>query len=146
MQPHKIGGPNTILQLNETYVVKRKYNRGRLVRASSLAGGIIQDMKEIFVEITSKRDPATLDDIVKRHVLRGTIIHTYNWKGYGNINNLCFVHKAVNHSLNFVESNTGVHTQAIGVWSHIKHAIKKERPQGSFVGRRLPRGRTEMEK
>ncbi|VDO25063.1 unnamed protein product [Heligmosomoides polygyrus] len=111
-----------VLQLDETYI-------------------------EIFVEITSRRDSATLDDIVTRHDLPGTIIHTDSWRGYGNLNNLGYIHRTVNHNQNFVDPNTGVHTQAIeSAWSHIKRAIKKEeRIQGSFVGRPLPGGRMEME-
>ncbi|VDP15041.1 unnamed protein product [Heligmosomoides polygyrus] len=89
--------------------------------------GIIQATKEIFVEITSKRDSATLDDIVTRHVLPGTIIHADNWKGYGNLSNLGHEHKRVNQSLNFVDPNRVLHTQAIErTWSHIKRAIKRK--------------------
>ncbi|VDP54277.1 unnamed protein product [Heligmosomoides polygyrus] len=51
-QPRRIGGPNKLVQIDETYVVKRKYNRGRSVRDSWMVGGIENDSKEVFVEIT----------------------------------------------------------------------------------------------
>lgn len=118
-----------VLQLDETYIVKRKYNRGRTVRASWLVGGIIPNSKEIFVEITSMRDSATLDDIVRRHVLPRTIIHMDSWRGYGNLSNLGYIHRTVNHNENFVDPNTGVHTgHRKCVVPHQARYKKEERP------------------
>lgn len=51
--PCKVGEPNRFLQMDEVYVVKRKYNLGRIVRNSWMVGGTIQNTKEMFVEITS---------------------------------------------------------------------------------------------
>ncbi|VDO84469.1 unnamed protein product [Heligmosomoides polygyrus] len=51
-QPRWMGRPNKVVQIDETYVVKRKYSRGRFVRDSWMVGGIENDSKEDFVEIT----------------------------------------------------------------------------------------------
>lgn len=58
----KIGGPNTVIRIDETFIVKRKYNRGRNACDSWLIGGIDSTSKEVFVEITPIRDSVALDD------------------------------------------------------------------------------------
>lgn len=125
-EPRKIGGPGVVMQVDETYIVKRKYNCGRRVRDSWMIGGIVNDSKEIFVEITSSRDSTTLENIITKHVLPGTIIYTDSWRGYSNLSNLGYIHKTVNHSEHFVDPTSGVHTQRIeNTWSNIKRLIKR---------------------
>lgn len=83
--PHKIGGPNTILQLEEAYIAEQERGEGRLPRDCWVVMGTIEDSKEIFVQISPKRVPATLDSIIAKHVLPGTTI-----------GNLGYVHKVAN--------------------------------------------------
>lgn len=80
-----------------------------------------------FVEIASKRNFATLDDIVRRHVLPWATIRTENWRGDGNLSNLGSVQKTVNNYPNFVEPSTGEHTQNLeSAWSHIMRATENK--------------------
>ena len=45
---------------------------------------------------------------------------------YNNINSLGMEHRTVNHSLYFVDPNTGVHTQNIeSLWNQVKYKFKK---------------------
>lgn len=126
--PRKIGGPNTVLQLEETYIVHRKCYRGRAVRDSWVVGGIVNDTKEIFVEISSTRDPATLDSIIAKHVLPGTTI-----------GNLGFVHNTVDtQEQKATDPSPGVDPQGIeAAWSAIKRAVKKYGLKGALENDRF---------
>ena len=71
-----------------------------------------------------KRDEETIKDILDKYVEKGSIVHTDCWKGYLNIEESGFKHKTVNHSENFVDPETGAHTNTIeGLWNGIKLQI-----------------------
>ena len=78
--------------------------------------------KRCFVQVVEDRTATTLNDIISRHVAPGSIIHTDLWRGYTRISELNNItHRTVNHSQNFVDPNTGVHTNTIeGLWRGIK--------------------------
>ena len=44
-----IGGPNTIVEIDEGKFGKRKYNRGRLVDGQLVLGGLCRETKECFL-------------------------------------------------------------------------------------------------
>ncbi|KAK6056771.1 hypothetical protein COOONC_05717, partial [Cooperia oncophora] len=109
--PSRIGGRGRIVEIDETYMVQRRYNRGKMVGSSWLIGGIEDGMKRMFVEIVNDRDGPTLDGIMLRNVLPGTTIRTDSWRGYGNLGNIGFVHETVDEGLSFVDPSTGLHSQ-----------------------------------
>ena len=99
----KIGGPGEIVEIDETKIGKRKYNRGRLVEGTWVLGGICRNTKEVFMVTVATRDAATLLHENGQHVADGSTIHTDMWRAYANIsqqNN--YTHLTVNHSINFV--------------------------------------------
>ena len=69
-----------------------------------------------YVQIVPDRTAATLLPIIQAHVLPGTIIHSDMWSAYRRVQSLPNVASrgTVNHSVEFVNSVTGVHTQNIG--------------------------------
>uniref|UniRef100_A0A183GHR2 C-type lectin domain-containing protein n=1 Tax=Heligmosomoides polygyrus TaxID=6339 RepID=A0A183GHR2_HELPZ len=73
-----------------------------------LIGGTIPNTKEIFVEIMSRRDSATLDDYCIKACRAGNNKPHDSW--YGNHSNLGYTHRTVNQNQNFVDSKTEVHT------------------------------------
>ena len=76
-----------------------------------------------YMEIVARRDAATLLPIIQQHVATGTIIHSDQWASYNGVAGLttAAAHHTVNHSVEFVNSVTGVHTQNIeSYWNRVK--------------------------
>ena len=83
-----------------------------------------------YMQIVSKRDAATLLPIIQQHVARGTKIYSDQWAAYRQVSTLPNVasHHTVNHSVEFVNSVTGVHTENIeSYWNRAKIKLKRMR-------------------
>ncbi|XP_071575579.1 uncharacterized protein [Temnothorax nylanderi] len=94
----KLGGPNKIVEIDEAKIGKRKYNRGRIIEGKWIFGGY----------------------------KRGTTIMSDCWRSYNCLNNEGFQHLTVNHSMNFVDPDTGAHTQHIErVWREVRANIPR---------------------
>lgn len=123
---HVIGGPGIIVEVDESKFGKRKYNRGHHIEGAWAIGGIERtEQGRFFSEVVTKRDSETICDVLSRHISSGTILHTDCWKGYCNIDQKLDVqHFTVNHSVEFVNHDTGVHTNSIeGKWAGLKRRI-----------------------
>ena len=80
----KIGGQGTIVEIDESKVGHRKYNRGRMVEGTWIFGMIERDNDQIGsfrLEICTdnKRDSATLIPFILKHVKKGTKIMSDCW-------------------------------------------------------------------
>jgi transposase-like protein len=74
----------------------------------------------------TKRDAATLLPIIQKVVRPGSIVYSDEWRAYRQIQpKLGLQHETVNHSVNFVDPSTGVHTQSIeSYWAQTKYKFK----------------------
>lgn len=132
-----IGGPGMVVELDESVVSKRKYQRGRLVREQWVFGGIQRStsmVKPFFMELVPNRKQATLLEVIRRRVAAGTTIMTDGWRSYRNLSrHNGYNHFVVNHSVNFVDqTDRNVHTQNVeNQWKHLKGWLKKK---GSNLG------------
>jgi len=128
--PIKLGGPGIVVQIDESLLsYKPKYNRGHISREQVWGFGIADTSftpAKVYVEIVPNRNRATLFEIISRVCLPGTVIHSDQWAAYRTINrDLGFEHLSVNHSLNFVNPETGCHTQNIeSFWNRLKRPLK----------------------
>jgi len=126
-----IGGPDTVVEIDESVLTKRKYNRGQL-RAEQqwFFGGVERGTNNCFIVPVERRDAVTLLPIIQKHIRPGTTIMSDGWAAYGGIANMpeLYEHYKVNHSENFVDPTTGAHTQTIeSTWSHFKSRHKEEK-------------------
>jgi transposase-like protein len=121
----KIGGEGKIVEIDESKFGKRKNNRGHHVEGVWVLGGVERDTNNCFLAEVPDRSRETLFNTIKKYVKKGTIVYTDCWKGYLNLENILKQkHFTVNHSENFVDPITGVHTNSIeGTWNGIKFNI-----------------------
>ena len=82
----------------------------------------------ILKQVPSNRNRSMLIPIIEKHCVDGTIFGSDSWKAYGkldeNIQLEDCLHFPVNHSQNYVDPQTGAHTQTIeGLWSHVKNFL-----------------------
>ena len=80
-----------------------------------------------YMEIVPNRSENTLLPIIRDHCHSGTIVWSDMWSAYNNVGMLAPVasHESVNHSVEFVDPSTGVHTQNIeSYWNRTKKKLK----------------------
>jgi IS1 family transposase len=121
-----IGGDGIVVQIDESKLGKRKYNRGHHVEGVWVVVGVeLTENRKMFVVPVERRDEETLKAVVKSHVLHGSRIQTDMWRGYCWIDDdPDYIHETVNHSIGFKNSETGVHTNVVeGTNSGIKRRI-----------------------
>ncbi|KCZ81182.1 hypothetical protein H312_01392, partial [Anncaliia algerae PRA339] len=123
----KIGGDQVVVEIDETKLGKRKYNRGRVVDCVWVVGGIERTPeKKCFLVEVPDRSAETIEKIISLYVLPGSIVYTDCFKSYiPACKNLNLTHFTVNHSKEFVNSDTVVCTNTIeGLNNGIKHLIR----------------------
>ena len=73
-------------------------------------GGIERETKLCFFQTVENRTVDTLVSIIKDNILPGTTIISDCWKAYDGLSKEGFNHLKVNHSVNFVDPDSGAHT------------------------------------
>lgn len=116
-----------IVELDEAKVGKRKYNKGRILRGQWMFGGIERNTKKAFILPVPNRRTETLLPLIEQYVAPGTVIHTDCWRAYDVLRqHENYTHKTVNHSQNFVDPASGVHTQNIErLWREMRANIPR---------------------
>ena len=123
----RIGGPNSTVQIDESLFVRRKNERGRMVAQQWVFGGVDEGTKLGFLVPVDARNAQTLLPIIQEYIIPGTTIVSDLWRAYNTIGNIGYNHLTVDHSLNFVDPNTGAHTNLVeNMWMRAKRRNKKE--------------------
>lgn len=102
-----IGGPGCTVEIDESKFGKRKFHRGRRVDGCWVFGGVERESGESFFKVVEKRDAETLIPIIQENIREGTTIISDCWKAYSRLESLGYNHLTVNHSKEFVDSDTG---------------------------------------
>ena len=72
-------------------------------------------------------DKDTLLLIIRTHISPGTRVMSDMWKAYDCLKDEGYTHLTVNHSLNFVDPDTGAHTQRNeNTWWVVKQSMSKD--------------------
>lgn len=122
-----VGGDGIIVEVDETKMGKRKYNRGHHVEGVWVVGGIERTAEgKVFFAVVEDRSAESLLAVLRRYLRPGSIIFSDMWRGYSSIpESLGMEHRTVNHSVEFVSSD-GTHTNSIeATWCGLKLLIPK---------------------
>uniref|UniRef100_A0A915LB63 ISXO2-like transposase domain-containing protein n=1 Tax=Romanomermis culicivorax TaxID=13658 RepID=A0A915LB63_ROMCU len=121
MYPIQIGGPGHTVEIDESCFVRRKYERGHLVKEQWVFAGYDVETKESFMVPVARRNAATLLPLIQQYIRPGTTIISDMWGAYNTVANLGYQHLTVNHSINFVDPLTGATTNHVeSVWQKAK--------------------------
>ena len=71
-----IGGSDSVVEIVETFLDKRKYNRGRLGNQKIMFGGIQRDTKDFFIKIVPRRNSETLREAIIDFIRPNTIVYS----------------------------------------------------------------------
>lgn len=140
-QTTQIGGYGCTVQLDETYLYKKKYNRGReLASRWYVFGGVCMETGEYFMQRVARCNKETLWPIMRRRITPGSTVYTDGARVYEGIdgeegNNYGFHfydHKSVIHNQGeFVRDNSDdedaprISTNLVeNLWRHLKRSIK----------------------
>lgn len=128
-----LGGEGVIVEIDESKFGKRKYNRGREVKGKWVFGAIERESKKCSFRVVERRDQETLLPIIQQWIRPGTVIISDCWRTYSCLNDFGYRHLTVNHSKNFVDPDTGAHTNTIeGTWAAIKRKLSKRTGSDEF--------------
>lgn len=136
--PIVIGGPGLIVEIDESVITRRKYNRGyfRSTQVWVFGGVVRGDPTQCFLIPVANRDKKTLLPLIMKYIKAGSTIISDGWASYKDVSKIillatgefCYTHQVVNHSKNFKDPLTGAHTNSVeGMWSHWKAPHKQGR-------------------
>ena len=92
-------------------------------------GGYEPARKKGFLVEVQHRDAATLLPIIQQWVVPGSTVWSDMWAAYRQLPNLPqnYQHGTVNHTINFVDPNTGVTTNRVeAMWQRAKSTFKAQ--------------------
>jgi transposase-like protein len=122
----KIGGEARVVEIDESKIGRRKFNKGRIIDGNWILGMIDLDggyRLEICPE--NKRDKTTLRDLIIKNVANRSAIMTVCWKGYEGLNEIRFQHLTVNN-YNFVDPETWANSQRIeSSWRPLRKRLSR---------------------
>jgi hypothetical protein len=131
----KLGGPGKIVEIDESLYARVKFHKGKdLKRVQVWVFGLVErseeNLSKCYMLLVPDREALTLLDIIY-HMCHpgnpGTIIYSDCWSSYNKISSLKnFGHQTVNHSLHFIDPDTGTCTNKIeSLWRSCKQRFKE---------------------
>lgn len=109
----KLGGQGKTVEVDEAKFDKRNYKGGRVIEGTWVVGGVERGSSKAFLMPVVSRDEETLLRVIQDNILPGTHIVTDCRSSYNSLSAKGYTHSTVKHSLNFVDRQSGVHTQNV---------------------------------
>ena len=119
----KIVGFGKTVEIDESkFGAKRKYKRGRVPEGPWVFGVVERGSQKVLLfHVPDRSRESLVHRLITTHIQRGTVIYSDQFTPYIPLNQLGYIHVSVNHSKNFVDPDSGAHTNTIkGVWALVK--------------------------
>jgi len=87
-----------------------KYHREHPIKGQWVFRGVERDSGRTYLVPVPDRTADTLEAIIRAWILPGTTVISDNWASYRNLESQGFTHLTVKHSNQFVDPDTGGHT------------------------------------
>ena len=120
-------GANEIIEIDESNFRVVKYGRGKKKNKYWVFGMVARGSNVCYLQAVSYRTREVLFPIIKRFVAAGAIIMSDSFRSYATLVDEGYHHRVVVHKYEFVNRDTGAHTQTIegGIWRWCKEDYKK---------------------
>lgn len=141
--PKTNGTDDKPVQIDESYFQgRRKYNRGRILdgnkRTKGWVFGLYMSPKRYRFYVVNDRSGDTLSPLIHANVTPGSTVVSDEWRAYNRLTAEGIKHETVNHSKNFVNPETGFHTQSIErAWKEGKAWLQRARHPGNYLQKHL---------
>jgi transposase-like protein len=117
----KIGGPNKTTEIKESKFGRHKYQWGHPVKGQWVFGGVERGTSRTFLLPVPDRTADTLMAIMHAWIEPGTTVVSDCWGSYRYLGSQGFMHCTINHSIHFIDPDTGDHTITIeSMWHRVK--------------------------
>lgn len=134
------------MEIDETFLVRRKYDLGRVLVQTWLFGGTEWETKKIFLvplteDVGIRRNCESLLPLIKKYIKPGSVIYSDGWRAYAKLGEEGFVHGIINHSEYFVDpENSHLHTQNTErLWRDVKEWVRKPGIRAKYLKKYLSR-------
>ncbi|GIX95128.1 DDE_Tnp_IS1595 domain-containing protein [Caerostris darwini] len=120
-----------------TVVYLKSISCGRVLPEQWVFGGICRETKDSFVFTVLNSTGSTFLNKIIENIEDGSTIYSDSWKGYqtNRIEIEGFIHAEVNHKYNFIDPDTGIHTQTVErMWGSAKWRNKRQRGTATSFG------------
>ncbi len=112
---------NHIVEIDETFLSHRKYNRGVRRKETVTVFRMIECNTSKVVQIVPNKSHVVLLPIIQRYVVDGAAVISNCAKMYDTLSQEGYDHSTVNHKYNFVNPIDLTQTNTIeGFWGHFK--------------------------
>jgi len=111
----KLGGEDSIVEVDESKFGERKYYKGHRVGGVWVVGVVERLSRKISLANVNKRGCSTLILFFKKYICRQSIIFSDCWKSYVEQANFFKEHRTVKYSKQFINKQTTTHTNTIEV-------------------------------
>lgn len=107
-----LGGSGKFIEVDETRIGGRKYNRGRVTQGQWIFGILDRDSRQVVTVPVPDRSKITVHFYIQKYVKKGSIIVSDGWRSYRGLTQKGYIHRCVNHTYQFVNSYNKIwHTQ-----------------------------------